>query len=223
MSETLHWDSLPVTTRQALDVLNALPFPADFYLAGGTALALQIGHRISQDLDFFSSSNPLDFGARAALLKRLQSCNPTLRSESDAMLYLTVMGVEVSFIFQHHPLINPPQRWESIALADPVDIGLMKLAAVKDRGARRDFIDLYCLRKVASLAMLFALIPRKYSDRPDFALHLAIGLRYFDDAENDPRELLMRQPVRWRDVKKYCEAGARLLTKRNIGLVPKGM
>jgi hypothetical protein len=104
-----------------------------------------------------------------------------------------------------------------------LDIGLMKLAAVKDRGARRDFVDLYCLRKIAPLESLFELIPRKYFDRPDFAHHLAIGLRYFEDAENDPRELLMRQSVRWRNVKRYCEAGARLLTKRNLGLNPKGM
>jgi hypothetical protein len=97
--------------------LNALPIPTDFYLAGGTALALQIGHRISHDLDFFSFSNPLDFGARAALIEHLRSCNPIIKNETDAMLYATVTGVEVSFIYEHHPLLAPPIRWESIVMA----------------------------------------------------------------------------------------------------------
>ena len=54
-------------------------------------------------------------------------------------------------------------------------------------------------------------------------MHLAYGLRYFDDAENDPRELVMKKNVRWQDVKKYCESGAKILTKRNLGLKPNGV
>jgi hypothetical protein len=224
MNTSLHWDSLPADTRRVLEALNDLSGLSDFYLAGGTALALQIGHRISRDLDFFSSSNQLDFSARGALTKQLQSRNPCIvRREADGMVYSTVMGIEVSFIYQHHPLLEAPIHWRNVAIAGLTDIGLMKLAAIKDRGTRRDFVDIYCLRDAAPLEQLFKLIPGKYPDRPDFAFHLAHGLRYFEDAENDPRELLMRRTVRWRDVKKYCEAGARLLTKHNTGLTPKGL
>ena len=224
MSERLRWNTLPADTRQALEKLNEVSDLSDFYLAGGTALALQIGHRTSYDLDFFSSSNQLDFGARGTLTKQLQGCDPCLiRRETDGMIYATLMGVEVSFVYQHHPLLDPPLHWKNIAIAGLIDIGLMKLAAIKDRGTRRDFVDLYCLRESVPLVKLFDLIPKKYPDRLDFALHLAYGLRYFEDAENDPRELVMLRPVRWENVKKYCEQGARLLTKRSIGLGPKGL
>ncbi len=224
MNENFHWNSIPANTRHALEAINALPCPSDFYLAGGTALAFQIGHRVSHDLDFFSVSNPLGFSERAALTARLQQLNPVVvHRETDTAVYATVMGVEASFIYQHHPLLHPTLRWENISIAGPVDIGLMKLSAIKDRGTRRDFVDIYCLRDVAPLEMLFDLIPQKYFDRPDFEIHLAHGLRYFEDAENDPRELVMKRAVRWASVKKYCESGAKLLTKRLTGLDPKGL
>ena len=224
MNETWHWHSLPANTRRALEALNAASGLADFYLAGGTALALQIGHRISHDLDFFSATNRLDFSAREVLRQQLRACEPcVIQREAQGMVYATIMEVEVSFIYQHHPPLEPVLRWENIAIAGLTDIGLMKLAAIKDRGTRRDFVDLYCLREDAPLEKLFGLLPQKYADRPSFALHLAYSLRYFEDAENDPRELVMQRPVRWENVKKYCEAGAKLLTKYNTGLGAKGL
>jgi hypothetical protein len=224
MSDSLHWEALPAHPRRALDALVTTPLLPDFYLAGGTALALQIGHRMSQDLDFFSANNPLDFSARATLTEQLRRCGPlVVIRETDGLVVTTLMGAETSFIYQHHPPLEPPLRWQGLAIAGPIDIGLMKLAAIKDRGTRRDFMDLYCLREIAPLDRLFDLISKKYFDRPDFPFQLAHALRYFDDAENDPRELVMLQTVRWENVKKYCEAGARLLTKRLTGLNPKGL
>jgi len=78
MNGTLRWDALPADTRRVLEALAALSGLSDFYLAGGTALALQIGHRLSQDLDFFSAHNKLDFGAREGLINQLRSCAPCL-------------------------------------------------------------------------------------------------------------------------------------------------
>ena len=117
-------------------------------------------------------------------------------------------------------LLFPVQEAEGISLADPIDIGLMKLAAVKDRGTRRDFVDLYCLREAAPLPVLFDLIPRKFYDRPDFAVHLAYALSYFEDAEQDPRPLEMRVAAEWETIKEYCLDGSRLLSEINASLVP---
>ncbi|HEY4691501.1 MAG TPA: nucleotidyl transferase AbiEii/AbiGii toxin family protein [Anaerolineae bacterium] len=221
MAGDIVWGALASDTRETFATLSKLPAPHDFYLAGGTALALQIGHRISHDLDFFSSTNALGMEERGSLtrqLQRIESC--TIRLESDGQLYATIRGVEVSFLYQRHPLLFPAIEIESILVAQPVDIGLMKLSAIKDRGTRRDFVDLYCMRHVAPFKTLFQLLPRKYSDRPDFTVHLAYALCYFDDAENDPRELRLLQKVNWAAVKKYCVEGARLLSKMNIGLEP---
>ncbi len=218
---TISWNALAPDTRRTFETLAALPLPPDFYLAGGTALALQLGHRISYDLDFFSTTNPLGMVERSTLAHRLQSITPTIiKREQDEQLYATVMGVEVSFIYQHHPLLFPMIEVGGLRLASAIDIGLMKLSAIKDRGTRRDFIDLYCLRKIAPFKTLFELLPKKYFDRPDFTVHLAYALHYFDDAENDTRQLQMRQSVKWSNVKKYCSEGSNLLSKLNTGLEP---
>lgn len=221
MADDIFWKAITPDARRAFEALAKLPLPGDFYLAGGTALAMQIGHRISTDLDFFSSTNPLGANERAVLTRLLQHITPSvIRRESADQMYVTIMGVEVSFVYQHHPLLFPTAEVAGIHLAQPTDIGLMKLSALKDRGTRRDFVDLYCLRPIAPFKRLFELLPQKYFDRPDFSVHLAYALRYFDDAENDPRELHMLQKVSWSAVKKYCEQGARLLSKMNAGLEP---
>ena len=218
---TIAWNALAPNTCRTFEALAVLPVSSDFYLAGGTALALQLGHRISYDLDFFSTTNPLGMVERATLARRLQSITPTIiKHEQDEQLYATIMGIEVSFIYQHHPLLFPLIEVNNLHLAHPVDIGLMKLSAIKDRGTRRDFVDLYCLRKVAPLKILFELLPKKYFDRPDFTVHLAYALQYFEDAENDARELRMLQPVKWSSVKRYCIDGSNLLSKLNTGLEP---
>ena len=221
MTEPIFWNALAPETRTAFEAVAQLPAPRDFYLAGGTALALQIGHRISFDFDFFSSSNPLGAVERAVLARDLQRIQPSIiRRESDEQLYATIMGVEVSFVYQHHPLLSPTIDVSGVATAQPTDIGLMKLSAIKDRGTRRDFVDLYCMRQVAPLKTLFQLLPQKYNDRPDFTVHLAYALRYFEDAEADTRTLHMLSKVNWTAVKKYCTEGSRLLSKLNAGLEP---
>lgn len=221
MNSELHWDALAEKTGRVFQALAGLPLPAHFYLAGGTGLALQIGHRISYDLDFFTSDPTLDLAGRSILQRQLESlANMTIRHEADGQLYAVVQGVEVSFLFQHHPLLFSVRDAQGIRLADPTDIGLMKLAAVKDRGTRRDFVDLYCLREEAPLSALFDLLPRKFYDRPDFAVHLAYALSYFEDAEQDPRPLEMRMDADWVHVKEYCLGGSRLLSLINAGLVP---
>ena len=218
----ISWNALAPNTRRVFDALAALPAPPDFYLAGGTALALQLGHRISYDLDFFSMTNPLGMAERSLLAHQLQSITATtIKREQDEQLYATIMGVEASFVYQHHPLLFPTIEVTGLRLAQAIDIGLMKLSAIKDRGTRRDFIDLYCLRKIAPLKTLFEMLPKKYFDRPDFTVHLAYALQYFEDAENDTRELRMLQSVKWSDVKKYCTEGSNLLSKLNAGLEPR--
>lgn len=208
-------------TSRAFAIVSQLPLPETFCLAGGTALALQIGHRISYDLDFFSFQNQLDSAERAALSRQLQNLDATeIKHETNSQLYTTIQGVEVSFLYQQHPLLFPTRNVQGIHLAHPVDIGLMKLAAIKDRGARRDFVDVYCLRDIAPLSMLFDLLPQKYFDRPDFSVHLAYALSYFDDAETDPQQLNMLRVADWAQVKMYCLEGARSLSKINAGLEP---
>jgi len=203
-----HWEAITPACRAALDALRKQSFIRKFYLAGGTALALQFGHRISQDLDWFSSSAQLKKAERDKIRRALERAGSfVVTSEQDTMLFTRLLEAEVSFVYQHHPLLDPTVDLNGLALASPTDIGLMKLAAIKARGTRRDFVDLYCLRPIITLDRLIDLAEVKYADRPDFLLILARALAYFEDAERQPMPKMFKR-VRWADVKRYAQAGA---------------
>lgn len=204
--------------RQALEFLRHQPFIADFYLAGGTALALQIGHRISTDLDWFSAERRLLAPEREQIRLALsEGAGFEVASEQDGALFTRLFGTDVSFLHQHHPLLEPTVDYQGAQLASPTDIGLMKLAAINSRGTRRDFVDVYCLRENVTLDRLLELAAHKYADRPSFLAVAVRALAYFDDAEQQPMPRLS-QPVRWPDVRAYCEDAARRLTRRLSGL-----
>ena len=111
--------SITTGCRQGLLYLKSLLFIQDFYLAGGTALALQIGHRISTDLDWFSASHFLEKEEREQILKRLASSGRLeVTSEQDGMLFTRIFGTDVSFIYQHHALLTRTVEYENIQLVD---------------------------------------------------------------------------------------------------------
>ena len=204
--------------QRGLDYLRRQGFLEDFYLAGGTALALQIGHRISTDLDWFSTVRRLPAPEREQMRLALKGSGEfEVVSEQEGMLFTRLFGTDVSFIHQPHPLLEPTVDHRGVQLASPVDIGLMKLAAINSRGTRRDFVDVYCLRDIVTLDRLLELATVKYADRPSFLAVAIRALAYFEDAEQQPMPRLL-QPVRWVDVRAYCEAAARRLARRLSGL-----
>lgn len=209
-----HAGAIPDSCHRALDFLEEQAFLADYYLAGGTALALQIGHRVSTDLDWFSAARRLDQAERDRIRAALsREASFTVASEQDGMLFTRVFEADVSFIHQQHPLLEDTVPYRGFNLASPVDIGLMKLAAINSRGTRRDFVDLYCLRLIAPLERLFELVPQKYANRPSFLAITARALAFFEDAETQPMpEMHVR--VAWEAVRSYCESAARVLSRK---------
>ena len=204
--------------HQALDYLRQQPFIGDFYLAGGTALAIQIGRRVSTDLDWFSPVRRLLALEREAIRQALSGSKQfVVAAEQDGMMFTQLLGADVSFIYQHYPLLEPTVEYRGVQLASPTDIGLMKLAAINSRGTRRDFVDLYSLREIVALDRLLELATVKYEDRPSFLSISARALAYFEDAETQPMPRMLA-PVEWADVRAYCEAAARRLTRRLSGL-----
>ena len=215
---TFHNNAITESCRQAISILRKCDFISDFYLAGGTALALQIGHRISTDLDWFSINNRLQQQQRNHIQEVLQSSeNFEVVSEQDGLLFSRLNNTDTSFIHQHHPLLEPTIEFEGIKLASPIDIGLMKLAAIASRGTRRDFVDIYCLREHIILGELLELVPKKYHDRPQMLSVVVRALAYFEDAEQQPMPKMLT-PVAWEDVRAYCEDAARNLARRLSGL-----
>lgn len=215
---TLFTNAITPSCQRGLLFLSQQDFIKYFYLAGGTALALQLGHRVSTDLNWFSSSQNLLGLEREAIHSELSTSGQfEIATEQDGLLDTRLFDTNVSFIYQHHPLLEPTIEYQGIQLASLTDIGLMKLAAINSRGTRRDFIDLYCLREWVTLDKLVELAPQKYADRPSFLAITARALAYFDDAEAQPMPRMLI-PVQWADVRAYCEAAARKLARRMAGL-----
>ncbi len=199
---------------KALRYVRQHSFIADFYLAGGTALALHIGHRVSTDLEWFSTTDPLLTPKRETISLALgKSDQFEVASEQDGMLYTRLFGVDVNFIHEHHPLLEPSVKYADVQLASPTDVGLMKLAAINSGGTRRDFVDLFCLRGVVTLNQLLDLATIKYADRPNFLVASGQALTCFEEAEQQPMPDML-VPVTWSDVRAYCEAAARWLAHK---------
>jgi hypothetical protein len=171
-----------------------------FYLAGGTALAIHLSHRISVNLDWFT---PNSFADGMILAQSLRNSNIDLDIEqvSSGTLHGSVKGVRVSFLQYQYPLLKPLEQWNEMScpLASLEDLACMKLSAIAQRGARKDFCDIYALGKKAfSLSQMLGFYQKKFSIR-DIGSVL-YGLVYFDDAESErmPRMLL---DVGWREIK----------------------
>jgi predicted nucleotidyltransferase len=152
-----------VVPERVLALLRALQRSGGlegFYLAGGTGLALFLGHRVSEDLDFF---HPHGFDAEKVLDALAREGLPLVvgyRDQGTLRLAVGLEGIKVELFRCRYPLIRPLRAWEGVPVADPVDVGLMQLAAIAARGSRKDFLDLYCICTTEiSLRDLFRLVP----------------------------------------------------------------
>lgn len=190
-------ETVESTTWELLIRLMSYPELQGFALAGGTSLALQIGHRRSFDLDFFG---PRPFSVQE-ILDVLQDLTPiTILSQSENILILNLQGVKVDFVNYRYPLLTPIVSEEDIRLVSVPDIAAMKLAAIAGRGKKRDFYDLYFLLKQYSLDQLLQFYKSKYEDGSE--LMVLRSLPYFDDADQDEEVVLIRPSIKWEDVKK---------------------
>ena len=135
---------------------------AGFYLAGGTALALQIGHRQSVDFDFFSRAKGISVEVR----KWLESSFPKviLRETDPNTVHADIGSIKVSFIGGYsYPLVRPLVSLDGISLAHTTEIGLMKLLAITHRAVVRDYIDLAAIiGRYITLSELLELAQKKY-------------------------------------------------------------
>ena len=172
-----------------------------FYLAGGTALALQIGHRDSLDFDFYTEKKFDSQKLREEFDKRFEKVQEIYIAEGT--LGLEVDGIGVSFFKYPYPLIRPLEKMESICLASKEDIAAMKIIAISQRGKRRDFVDIYFLITEFGLEKIIEFVKEKY---PMFNIYVGLqGLVYFKDADEDPEKGRFRllKEVEWEGVKDY--------------------
>jgi hypothetical protein len=171
------WHSEVITkaVEQTLRDLQHISVLANFYLAGGTGLALHLGHRRSVDLDFFSHE-PFDPEATLGKLGALDGLR-VLASDLET-LHLTIGETKVSFLGYRYPLLFPCDVLFEVKVADLRDIACMKISAIAARGTKRDFIDL--------LEQLLVWFKAKYAQANYSMVHILNSLTYFEEAEKDP-------------------------------------
>ena len=166
-------------TLELLKAISAQPEVKELRLVGGTALALQYGHRQSVDLDFFGKL-PENKDELIDVVRRVGDV--TVLNRSKIILQMVINQVKVDFVdYSRYPWIDEPILGEGFVLASDKDIAAMKINAIMGRGTRKDFIDLYVLLQHYSLAQIMDFYRQKY---PEFSEYRALlSMTYFDDAE----------------------------------------
>lgn len=175
-----------------------------FYLAGGTALALQLGHRTSRDLDFYNQKH---FRSQVLLGKLEKEIGAKYEKYSLAAntLFVKISNVDMSFFYYEYPLIKPLIKPNSLNLASKEDIGAMKILSIIQRATKRDYIDIYFLLREFSLETLLNFAKQKY---PQMNVYLAIrALEYYKDInlhkEQKRGKIYVFNGIGWPSIKRF--------------------
>jgi len=189
--------------KKSLGLLGQSGLLNSSYLAGGTALALQLGHRYSYDFDFFT---PKKFDERI-LIQRIIELFPDFNLERKD--WETILGyfgeTRFSLFFYKYPLLFKSHKFLDINVADIKDIAVMKIAAIADRGTKRDFIDLYFIfneAKIITLEESLKLYDKKFKTLSQNKIHIFKSLVYFEDADREKSPKMIKL-VSWPKVKEF--------------------
>lgn len=201
---------LSPNAKTALEVLGKSGLTKDAYLAGGTSLALRLGHRISIDFDFFLS-------VKFDPVKLAESLKTIGKFEIGTASGITLIGIfnEVKFSYfeYNYPMLNPTDNYQGIQIASIDDVVAMKLVAISDRNTKKDFIDLYTIcHQGMSIEKMFDLYDAKYHVLEDNKYTLIKSLSYFEEADTDvmPQMLI---DITWDEVKKFFISESMRLAK----------
>jgi hypothetical protein len=195
----MHAEVLPPAQQACLAGLGPAAIALGFHLAGGTAVALHLGHRRSVDFDWFTQSFPV---AAVELAEEFRGRGVTIdvSSVADRTLHGVVSGVRTTFLEFRPGLIAPLVPWPEYGcrLASLEDLAALKLLAVAQRGTRKDFFDVHALGARFELAEMLEFYRRKFAVAD--VGRVVAGLAYFDDAESDPQPSMLVS-TSWDDVK----------------------
>lgn len=206
MQNKIYWEILNKPQKEVLPKLSFL-HDLEAYLAGGTALALQLGHRTSIDFDFYA---PQHFKS-GTLIKTIKKTSPELkikiiRDADDTFEAVLNNRVKLSLFYYDYKLLKKVINIGNVAIISLEDIAAMKLIAISQRGKRRDFIDFYYLLKIFDLRQIMEATEKKY---PEFDLYHGLrGLLYFKDADDDleiNRIKIFDKKLSWKKVKREIE------------------
>lgn len=187
---SMHYEALDKKRRALLPALAA--FKKEFYLAGGTALALQIGHRISVDFDFFIEEN-FETEDVYERVQKVFGQVPRTQESSNTLAIVVQDDVRISFMKYQYPLLDARVDTEYLRMASLSDIGCMKLNAIVSRAELKDYVDLFFILKHFSLTQLLANLSKKI---PSLDQNLVLkALVSFDDVSIEPIDFIAGNEV----------------------------
>ena len=192
----LYYETIKPETLDLLRRIQKLGVYENTRLVGGTALALQIGHRVSVDLDFFGVIQEESYD----ILQSLHTVSDVklLSTSKDINVFLAD-GVKVDSVNYPYEWIDGVIEENGLRLASIKEIAAMKISAICNRGTKKDFVDLHFLLKRYSIRELLNFYMQKYPDGSEFIV--IKSLTYFEDAEEDPMPFMLI-PVEWKEIKK---------------------
>jgi predicted nucleotidyltransferase component of viral defense system len=196
----LHLNTIDADTHKTLITLQSKDYLREFALAGGTNLALRLGHRKSIDLDLFSTAifDPAQLNDLLEI-----DFDYTYRSNNKYMLFAYINRIKVDLI--HHPfsLIKPIEVIEGVRLFSIEDICAMKLFAVTKRGSKKYFYDIFQLCEILGPEKLVEYFSAKYGEEKVWMMQMS--LVYFEDADQEEDPELLIPGLSWEKVKKYMK------------------
>jgi predicted nucleotidyltransferase component of viral defense system len=198
----MHKECFPERGWKVLLKLKTLVTKYKAMLAGGTALAFHIGHRISNDLDFFTN---VSFNSEAIITGiRKTGYSFNLISEGEGYLIVEVEGLKISIFKYDYPFLEKATMYKGIRISGILDIASMKVIAVSQRGTKRDFIDLYFILQEIPFHKLADHMVKRFGKERVNPIHIGKSLVYFSDAESNPEpEYIKGKEVSWDKIKKF--------------------
>jgi len=200
MNLTMHPEAL---TKQGKQLLQQLTEFEDFYLAGGTGLALQIGHRISEDSDLFTESYiPDNFLEQVEDVFSDHAVSPSVNNPDELTVF--VGETKVTFLRYPFPVVGKKKNYEGVSLLEAKEIAATKAYTIGRRGSYKDYVDLYfCLRKHTTIEEIIDIARQKYGEKFNARLFLE-QLVYYEDIEASEIKYLKKE-VRVNELESFFE------------------
>jgi hypothetical protein len=211
MSAAMHKQAVAPELMELLSFLMNQTLLERFVLGGGTALALDFGHRSSVDIDLFTDS-PFDSGLVQDSL-RMWFPQPEVVNRTPGSLCAIVGGVKLDVLLHSYPVLAPYRSQENIRFASLPDLSAMKVNAITNRGSKKDFSDLLLLHEQGlTLTNSLDWFCAKYGEAGRF---LALrSLLWFDDAEEEPDPVYLNGWT-WPHVRSRMERLGRQVCREN--------
>ena len=192
----LFYKTISKPTLELLKSIQKIDVFRNLRLVGGTSLALQLGHRVSIDLDLFGDLKNVD---KLDIDKTLGDLGvlKTIHTTNNINIY-TLNEIKVDIVNYHYQWLDKELNIDNLRLASVKDISAMKLSAIAGRGSRKDFIDIYFILQRYTLEEILAFYKKKY---PDGSIFMVLkSLSYFDDADLEvmPRMFI---DIDWNNIK----------------------